>query len=475
MAKIHAIGQPENDAERKAIRWIARSLPDEYIIFHNFELTEGRRGFPYEYDMAVIGEFAVYNVEVKGYRGIIRGNAREWIFENGGVYPSPIPLANKKTKILASKLRQFSHHLNQVFVETVILLSDDKASARLRDEQSSRVINLQSAASHLTDPQVLPRPSTRIGHHHHTICEALFGTRPAHKTKQIGLYNIIEKINQTDTRTVFIAEHRYIKMFPKTILKVYHFDPYASSHDKERQIQSIFHDPEVMRMMSPHPNIIRTSDMFAWEHDKFVLPTEYLEHGRPLEILLDRAEDRQMTWSMKREVIAQIAKGLRHAHQAGIIHRDVRPLSVVVAPENQVKLVNFDLALIRQAPELSAVLHLRQRLHPFYTAPEVWRDPATATEASDVYSLGLLFYELITHTSPCFDVETVMDMQIQPIDHERLLHELSTPGSWDFMAPPVDVVDIVRKMCALDPNERYATMDGVLEDLSSRWREIKYQ
>jgi serine/threonine protein kinase len=206
--------------------------------------------------------------------------------------------------------------------------------------------------------------------------------------------------------------------------------------------------------------------MFAWEHDKFVLPTEYLEQGRTLETLLDRAEDRQMTWSMKRKVIARIARGLRHAHKAGIIHRDVRPMSVVVAPENQVKLVNFDLALIRQAPELSAVLHLRRRLHPSYTAPEVWRDPSTATEASDVYSLGLLFYELITHTPPCFDVETVMDRQLQPIDHESLLHALSTPGSWDFMESPVDAVDIVRKMCALDPKKRYATMDGVLEDLS---------
>jgi tRNA A-37 threonylcarbamoyl transferase component Bud32 len=466
MAQIHAIGEPENDAERKAIRRIAHCLPDEYIIFHNFELTHGRRGFPYEYDMAVIGEFAVYHVEVKGYRGAIRGNAREWIFENGGVYPSPIPLANKKTKILASKLRQFSRHLNQVFVETVILLADDQASARLRDEQSNRVVNLQSAASHLTDRRVLPHTSRQIEHLHPTICEALFGTRPAQKTQQIGLYAIIEKINQTDTRSVFIAEHRYIKTYPKTILKVYQFDPYASAADKDRQIRSIFHDPEAMRMMPPHPNIIRTSDMFAWEHDKFVLPTEYLEHGRTLETLLDRGEDRQMTWAMKREVITQVAKGLRHAHRSGIIHRDVRPLSVVVAPENQVKLVNFDLAFIRQAPELSAPLHLRRRLHRSYTAPEVWRDPASASAASDVYSLGLLFYALITHTPPAFDVETVIDTQTQPIDPERLLHELSTPGSQDFMEAPLDAVDIIHKMCALNPNDRYASMDSVLEDLS---------
>jgi hypothetical protein len=53
----------------------------------------------------------------------------QWIFENGGVYPSPIPLANKKTKILAGKLKQYSHRLDAVFVETLILLTEDRARA----------------------------------------------------------------------------------------------------------------------------------------------------------------------------------------------------------------------------------------------------------------------------------------------------------------------------------------------------------
>ena len=64
---------------------------------------------------------------ILGYHGIIRGNPAQWVFENGGVFPSPIPLANKKTKVLAGKLRQHSRRLENVFVETLILLTEDRA------------------------------------------------------------------------------------------------------------------------------------------------------------------------------------------------------------------------------------------------------------------------------------------------------------------------------------------------------------
>ncbi len=115
MAVIRRIGMPENDSESKAIRRLGKGLPDDYIIFHNFELTTGR-GLPYEYDMAVLAPHALYHVEVKGYQGEIRGNSQQWVLGNGSVYPSPIPLANKKTKILANKIHHYSRRLDRVFV-----------------------------------------------------------------------------------------------------------------------------------------------------------------------------------------------------------------------------------------------------------------------------------------------------------------------------------------------------------------------
>ncbi|MCW8141518.1 MAG: protein kinase [Planctomycetota bacterium] len=464
MARVHRIGEPDQH-EAKAVVELGKRLPDDYFVFHNFELTTGR-GLPYEYDICVVAPFAVWHVEVKGYRGTIRGDQNQWVFENGGVMPSPIPLANKKSKILASKLRDHARRLEDAFVDTVILLTDDKAKVRLKDDQSGRVIHLSEAADYLSNPRNLPVQVNPITHLHDMICEVLFNHRPSQKVKQVGLYEILEKLNQTENRTVFLAKHRFIRTRPKTILKVFHFDAYQKEEEKRRQIEAIFHDSEAMRHLGAHPNLIDTSDMFAWDDTKFVQPSEYIESGRPLELLLQKEEDRQITWKEKADLVAKMARGLRHAHDRGVIHRDLRPWNVVVAPGGVCKLVNFDLALVKAAPGLTP-RDLEDRLDPRYCAPEVWQDPGKATPASDIYSLGIVFYQLITSQTPYEDIEQSLKISAEtPLDRDLLLKELSTPGSEDFMESPHDAVEIIARMTRRDPKARYQSVDEVMEDLT---------
>lgn len=462
MARIHRIGEPENASETKAIVELGRILPDDYFIVHNFELTTGR-GLPYEYDICIVGTYAVWHVEVKGYRGTIRGDAQQWVFENGGVTPSPIPLANKKSKILAGKLRDRSGRLGDAYVDTVVLLTDDKARIAIKDDQAARVIHLSQALEQFTNPSKIPVQVNPITHLQNDICAVLFNFRPGHKVKQIGLYDIEEKINQTETRTVFVGKHRYIQTRPKTILKVFHFDIYTSEAEKQKQIEAIFHDSEAKRLLGAHPNLIDTSDMFAWDDNKFVQPSEYIESGRPLAALLEAHDDRRITWKDKADIVAKISKGLRHAHKKGLVHRDLRPMNVVVAPGGVVKLVNFDLAKFKGVSDPKG---LEQRLDRRYMAPEVWNDPSSATELSDIYSLGIVFYELITSKPPYEDIEKVLKLPETPLDRELLLRELSTPGSEDFMSSPKDAADVIAKMCARDPKARYQKLDEVLEDLA---------
>lgn len=196
-----------------------------------------------------------------------------------------------------------------------------------------------------------------------------------------------------------------------------------------------------------------------------MLPTEYIEKGRPLEVLLDKAEDKQLSWAEKREIVAGIASGLRHAHDRGVIHRDVRPLNVVVAPGPVVKLVNFDLARIVDGPSDLLPPDLHERLDPRYVAPEVWKDPRSASPASDVYSLGILFYELITGRVPYEHVDAVLAKRAVPLDLALLKSELATPGSEDFMQHPEDAIATIASMCAFEPSGRPRTMNDVIEEL----------
>ena len=222
MARIHRIASPENDSERKAISELSRLLPDHYQLYHNFEVTAGG-GLPYEYDLAIATDHALWHVEVKGYHGKINGDAHRWVFQNGRSVPSPIALANKKTKILASELRRKIHG-QKIWVDTVILLTDERARANLRDPQAHRVIHIEDARSYFADPNSLPHRTQKIKHLHPDITEFFMGvTRPRKRIEVIGLYDVVERISQNEERTVFLGKHRYIKTRPETILKVFHF------------------------------------------------------------------------------------------------------------------------------------------------------------------------------------------------------------------------------------------------------------
>jgi serine/threonine protein kinase len=462
MAIIHRIGTPENDSEARAIKRFAKDLPDDCFVFHNFEVTTGR-GLPYEYDIAVLTPHALYHVEVKGYHGEIRGNPMQWIFENGSVFPSPIPLANKKTKILAGKLRQFSHRLDQVFVETLILLTEDRARAKLNDDQASRVIHLGDAIDRLTDPRHLPVSTGNVSGLADMVCEALFTTRPAKKVQRIGLYDIVSKLDQDDRFTVFLARHRFIQSQPLTILKVYHLDVYATADEQQYRIREIFHSHDAMRILGMHPNLVRCGDMFAWNDDSFVEPVGYIEGGQLLEWMLDKNSDRALTWDDKIRIIKGVAVGLAHAHKHGIIHRDIRPRNIAIAPGGVVKVANFDLAFI---PNLSIARSVREHVDRRYVDPAVWENPNDVAPASDVYSLGLVFYQLITGQPPRHDVEAVLGGSGPALDVKLLAAELNRSDSPNFMGDPAGAAEVIGRMCAPRRSDRYATLAEALDDLA---------
>jgi serine/threonine protein kinase len=462
MATIHRIGIPENDSETKAIKHLGKKLPDDYIVFHNFEVFTGR-GLPYEYDIAVLSPHALYHLEVKGYHGTIRGNSLQWVFENGNVYPSPIPLANKKSKILAGKLKQYSRRLEDVFVETLILLTDDQSRIKINDAQTSRVVHLNDAVERLCEPSLLPVSTMNIKGHHTMVCEALFATKPSQRAKQIGMYDIIEKLDQDDRFTIFLAKHRFIQTQPLSYLKVYHFDVYTTHEEKQYRLREVFHGQDTTRLLGAHPNLLQAGDMFAWNDDSFVEPTEYIEKGRRLETLLGDNPEWVLTWPEKIQIIKSVGSGLAHAHRHGVIHRDVRPSNIVVAPGGVVKLANFDLAFIPDAPNVGIAQSVREYFDPRYVAPAVWQNPSDVVPASDVYSLGLVFYQLITGQPPRHDAEAVLAGKGLAIDKQLLAEEL---GRSELKGDLAGAAEIIARMCAPNRADRYATVADVMEDLA---------
>jgi serine/threonine protein kinase len=343
------------------------------------------------------------------------------------------------------------------------LLTEDKARAKLNDDQASRVVHLHDAIDRLTNPKFLPVSTGDVSPLADMVCEALFTTRPAKKVQQIGLYDIVSKLDQDDRFTVFLARHRFIQSQPLTVLKVYHLDVYATADDKQYRIREIFHSHDAMRILGMHPNLVRCGDMFSWNDDSFVEPVGYLEGGQLLEWMLDKNSDRALTWEEKTRIIKGVATGLAHAHKHNIIHRDVRPRNIVIAPGGVVKLGNFDLAYI---PNVSIARSVRDHLDRRYVSPALWENPSDVAPASDVYSLGLVFYQLITGQPPLHDVEAVLAGKGPAINTKLITIELSRSDSPNFMGDPAGAAEVIGRMCAPKQSDRYATLAEALDDLA---------
>jgi serine/threonine protein kinase len=348
----------------------------------------------------------------------------------------------------------------------MILLTEDRARAKLNDDQAGRVVHLRDAVARLSDPKHLPISTGNVSALADMVCEALFTTRPAKKVQRIGLYDIVEKLDQDDRFTVFLARHRFIQTQPLTVLKVYHLDLYATAEEKEYRIREIFHSQDAMRILGMHPNLVRCGDMFAWNDDSFVEPVGYIEGGQLLEWLLDKRSEQALTWDERTRIIKGVAIGLAHAHKHGVIHRDVRPRNIVIAPGGVVKLGGFDLAFIPDAPNLSIARSVREHFDRRYVAPAVWENPNDVVPASDVYSLGLVYYQLITGQPPLHDVEAVLAGKGPAIDIDLLTAKLCRKGSPDFMSDPAGAAEIIGRMCAPQRSDRYATLAEALEDLA---------
>jgi serine/threonine protein kinase len=215
-----------------------------------------------------------------------------------------------------------------------------------------------------------------------------------------------------------------------------------------------------------HTNLVRCGDMFPWNDDSFVEPVGYVEGGQLLEWVLDKHSERALTWDEKTRIIKGVAAGLAHAHKHGVIHRDVRPRNIVIAPGGVVKLGNFDLAFIPGAANLSIDNSVRGHFDRRYVAPAVWENPRDVVPASDVYSLGLVFYQLITGQPPLHDVEAVLAGKGPAIDTDLLTAKLCRKGSPDFMSDPCGAAEIIARMCTPERSDRYATLAEAMEDLA---------
>lgn len=198
---------------------------------------------------------------------------------------------------------------------------------------------------------------------------------------------------------------------------------------------------------------------------------EFVQGPSLLELLL---RCRRMHWSAACDVIRQAALGLEHAHQRGLVHRDVKPQNLLIDHKGHVKLLDFGLAMMREGEggeEFSMAMIFGHECigTPAFMAPEQARDSLTADARSDVYGLGCTLFAALTGDTP-FPLRNPHDVV--------KAHQTQTPRSVRDVVPdiPQPIADIVAKMLAKNPDDRFQTAAAAANALAkfSKSEPIKF-
>jgi serine/threonine protein kinase len=303
----------------------------------------------------------------------------------------------------------------------------------------------------------------------------------------VGKYKLHEIVGRGGMGVVYRAEHIYIGK--EVAVKILH----EGFGGREESIKRFLREARAASLIN-HPNIVDVTD-FGKSNDGTVFFVMELLHGTPLDALLRR--ERRLDLMRAITIVNQMAGALGAAHAKGIVHRDLKPENVMLIRREGrrelvrqmrddsglheiseregkfdfVKILDFGVAKVHD-PDVAEGRVTQQGVvfgTPEYMAPETAR-VGTADPRTDIYALGIMFYEMLTGTVP-FTGATPVDVML------RLVSESVIPPR--RRAPGIEITDeaeqLIMKAVAKDPRRRHQSMDELFRELQQCYGSVRYR
>ncbi|QTD42369.1 Stk1 family PASTA domain-containing Ser/Thr kinase [Sporosarcina sp. Te-1] len=259
-----------------------------------------------------------------------------------------------------------------------------------------------------------------------------------------GRYEIIRGIGEGGMSKVYLAHD--IILDRDVAIKVLDYD-FANEEDLKRRFQR-----EALSATSlTHPHIVNIFDV-GEEDELHYLVMEYID-GRTLKKFIQSNGPLRPQQAV--QIMKQLVSAIANAHHNGIIHRDIKPQNILMDQNGDVKITDFGIAMALNSTAHTKTNSVLGTVH--YLSPEQARG-GMATKKSDIYSLGIVFYELLTGELP-FSAESAVAIALKHLQEE-------TPSVRNrFPSIPQSVENVILKATAKDPLNRYRSADEMYEDL----------
>ena len=258
-------------------------------------------------------------------------------------------------------------------------------------------------------------------------------------------YEVLEKIGNGGMATVYKAKchilNRYVAI---KILK----DEFTTDSEFIKKFNTEAQSAASLN----HPNIVSIFDVCN-ENNLYYIVMELIQGKTLKEIIV---EDGKLSWKWSVNIAIQIASALETAHKNSIIHRDIKPHNIIITEDGIAKVTDFGIAKAVSNSTITAFGTTIGSVH--YFSPEHARGGFTDAK-SDLYSLGIVMYEMLTGRVP-FDADTPVSVALKQVQEEPV-----DPMRYNDSIP-VSVNRIILKAMQKDPNLRYQNSTEMLRDLA---------
>ena len=263
-----------------------------------------------------------------------------------------------------------------------------------------------------------------------------------------GRYKYIEKIGKGAFGTVLLMQDQVVD--ERLILKF--LNPNVSSD--EEMMKRFVHELRYSRMIT-HKNVIRIYD-FLYLQGAYAISMEYF----PSHTLSGEMPDsKPMPFRRALQFSMDMATGMAVAHQAGVIHRDLKPANILVNSDGLLKIVDFGVAAAASSGDTQLTKTGYVIGSPKYMAPEQILGKKV-DEAADIYSIGVIMYEMVTGIPP-YSRGDHMSVMYQHVQGQAKLCQDVNPNV------PDDYAALIAKAMSVDKSKRYQTMDELIDALSA--------
>lgn len=224
-------------------------------------------------------------------------------------------------------------------------------------------------------------------------------------------------------------------------------DEYLKNDEFRRRFKN---ESKAVAVLS-HPNIVKVYDVSFGDRIQYIV-MEYID-GITLKEYID--QQKVLTWKEAVHFTVQILRALSHAHERGIVHRDIKPQNIMMLEDGTIKVTDFGIARFAHSETHTMTDKAIGSVH--YISPEQARGSIT-DEKSDVYSVGVMLYEMLTGTLP-FEADSAVSVAIMQMQE--------TPQKLRELNPevPEGLEEITLRAMRKDPEQRYQSAAEMLDDI----------